>query len=151
MTTAECTTVKEWRCVKWPPTPADLRRLEELIATRTKAAEDKCVELGLPEFCRTWVREYHGTTVRGTHLWTSAIRTGGGAEDIDLFDRYSTRNQVWRYVAQWSHGYRMVLICPQHRLTLTYCEGDVSLVWCPTRQHFFAELQDAHRFYARYS
>jgi len=148
--TDRATTVREWqRLLKWPPTKEDEANLDRLLAKQIAHAQAKCVELGLPRFCHKWVRRYIGTTARGTHHWESAIRTGG--ENHDIFDQAATRDGLWRCVERWSHSYRSVLICPKHRLTLTYCEGDVSLVYCPTPKHFFAELRDAHLFYATHN
>ena len=57
-------------------------------------------------------------------------RLRGGARDTD---------QDAHYFGAW--------VNKQKRLTLTYCEGDWTLVVCPDADHYNAEVSDMIRFY----
>lgn len=147
-------TVEQWRTsAPSPVTRPWLDRLDELLLVRIRAATAKVAELGLPDCLKDWVSSYRGVNARGCHLWDGAIRTGG--DDHGIFWR-NARHQAgqgirWRHVECWDDGYyRSVHICPAHRLTLTYCEGDITLVHAPSRSCYAAELKDAARFYQKH-
>jgi hypothetical protein len=149
------TTLAEWRrSAPSPVTKEWMARLDELLDLQIKTATAKVTELGLPDCLKDWVSEYTGTNERGCHLWRGAIRTGGF--DNDIFWRkadHQAKEQAisWRNVDRWADcSFRTVMICPQHRLTLTYCEGDITLVHAPSRDHYAAELKDAAQFYAKH-
>jgi len=52
--------------------------------------------------------------------------------------QYDTSQDAW-YFGVWVHV--------EKRLTVTYAEGDVTVVVCPTLETFRAELADAEEFY----
>jgi len=52
--------------------------------------------------------------------------------------QYDTSQDAW-YFGMWVHMEEM--------LTFTYCEGDLTLVVCPTKESFKAELDNAAEFY----
>lgn len=55
----------------------------------------------------------------------------------------------WLEVEDWDdYGYRAVWVSPKQRATLTYCEGDLTLVTCDTDEAFIEELRDAEKFYS---
>ena len=54
------------------------------------------------------------------------------------WQQYDTRQDA-SYFGVWVHAKR--------RATFTYCEGDTTLVLCPTAESFAAELADMARFY----
>ena len=54
------------------------------------------------------------------------------------WEQYDTEQDAW-YFGVWVHA--------DERLTFTYCEGDWSLVQCPTEESFRAELADMARVY----
>ena len=52
-----------------------------------------------------------------------------------------------QYDTHYDGWYFGVWVNPEERLIVTYVEGDVSLVECPTLLHFYDELQWAQKFY----
>lgn len=64
-------------------------------------------------------------------VWPGCKRYAGWAQ-------YDT-NQDAEYFGVW--------VNVERRLTLTYAEGDVKMVYCPTVESFRAEMEDAARFY----
>lgn len=62
--------------------------------------------------------------------WPGAKYTGWAQYDTD---------QDAEYFGVW--------VNVEKRMTLTYAEGDVTLVYCPTVESFRAEMKDAARFY----
>jgi hypothetical protein len=126
-------------------------RLDELLQIQIDTANNKITELGLPKILQNWVASYTGLNERGCHLWQGSIRTTGCNHGI-FWNRVQSQAREhaipWRDVERWADGwFRSVLICPAHRLTLTYCEGDVYLVHAPDLRHYSAELKHAARFY----
>jgi hypothetical protein len=54
----------------------------------------------------------------------------------------------WRqFDTRQDASYFGVWVNVRERMIFTYCEGDRSLVVCPTLESFRAELEDAERFY----
>lgn len=54
------------------------------------------------------------------------------------WEQFDTNQDAW-YFGVWYHSNK--------RLTLTYAEGDITLVECPTIESFKATMEDAARFY----
>lgn len=52
--------------------------------------------------------------------------------------QYDTSQDAW-YFGVWVH--------PEKRLILTYAEGDISVVKCPTEETYHAELKSMAEFY----
>ena len=51
-------------------------------------------------------------------------------------------------VEEWcEYPYRVVWKSDQEMTTLTYCEGDITVVQCPTRCIYNKEIEDAKKFY----
>ena len=56
----------------------------------------------------------------------------------DGWKQYDTKQDAW-YFGVWVHV--------EKRMTVTYAEGDLTVVVCPTRETFCAELKDAAECY----
>lgn len=56
----------------------------------------------------------------------------------DGWEQFDTHQDAW-YFGVWVHK--------EARITVTYCEGDVSFVECPTVESYNAEMLDAIAFY----
>lgn len=84
-------------------------------------------------------------TKTGCWLWDS----GHWHSDRYQFDfKLCTRNNGWRqFDTDQDAHYFGVWVHIERRLTVTYCEGDVSIVWAPSVNHLRAELQAAEKFY----
>jgi hypothetical protein len=52
--------------------------------------------------------------------------------------QYDTREDAW-YFGVWVH--------PEKRIIITYAEGDITVVKCPTEESYHAELKDMADFY----
>ena len=52
--------------------------------------------------------------------------------------QYDTSQDAW-YFGVWVH--------PERRLILTYAEGDITIVRCPTEESYHAELKNMAEFY----
>jgi hypothetical protein len=67
---------------------------------------------------------------------------------MDAYEFYDLVPSNYRLVEAWGDSmYRLVWVDPFRREVLTYCEGDVTLVTCPTEESYMAELDDAASFY----
>ena len=65
---------------------------------------------------------------------------------IDFADDFTSDGWKQFDTDQDAH-YFGVWVNPTRRLTLTYAEGDWTLVECPTAYHYNSEIRDAIRFY----
>ena len=71
------------------------------------------------------------------------IRTGGFTMD-DRIEPPAGFDEV----EEWcSHPYRIVWKNDEELATLTYCEGDITVVQCKTRIVYDKEIADAKAFY----
>lgn len=80
------------------------------------------------------------------------IYTGGqiGTVYCDTFGRPRIKlpeSPEFRFIDEWCNGYREVFISLKDRVTLTLCEGDLSIVICPTEESFKAQLTGAIECY----
>lgn len=75
------------------------------------------------------------------HNWSDSRYTVDFAEDfkVEGWMQFDT-GQDAEYFGVW--------VNPVKRLTLTYCEGDWTLVECPTWETYVAEIQDAIAHYS---
>lgn len=80
-----------------------------------------------------------GCTVRGTHWSTDRYI-------VDFADDFKANGWQQFDTDQDAH-YFGVWLNPRERVTLTYCEGDWSLVECPTDEHYRAEVARVIEFY----
>ena len=84
------------------------------------------------------------TNERGNLLFRSWASTERYAVDFardfqaERWMQYDTDQDAW-YFGVW--------VNPQKLLTLTYADGDWTLVVCPDAAHYNAEIADANRFY----
>lgn len=56
----------------------------------------------------------------------------------DGWKQFDTEQDAW-YFGVWIHV--------EKRMTVTYAEGDLTVVTCPSLETFRAELEDAEKFY----
>ena len=87
------------------------------------------------------------TNVRGNQIERSFIMNGERYRwDFDEkfraagWEQYDTDQDAW-YFGVW--------INKKLLQTLTYAEGDLTLVKCPDIDHFNAEIEDANKFYGQ--
>lgn len=83
------------------------------------------------------------TNVRGNTVISGFLLDGDRyAFDAALlkqgWTQYDTEQDAW-YFGVWVHLEEMMIF--------TYCEGDLILVKCPTKENLKAELDDAERLY----
>lgn len=95
---------------------------------------------------RTWVND-RGNTVK---QWSSFTISGSGYMDDRLYWDWGacSREHGWFQFDTWQDAsYFGFWVNPELKQTLTYCEGDLSLVECPTAESYKAELRIAEEFY----
>jgi len=126
----------------------DMKKLVERFRASTPFPSPKDIEANEVVF------EYDdGSKVYAQQPWTNdrgnLVIPGSQSCDRYVFDskhctpalgweQYDTEQDAW-YFGVWVHV--------AERLTFTYCEGDWSLVQCPTEESFRAELANMAKFY----
>lgn len=80
------------------------------------------------------------------------IYTGGqvGAVYCDTFGRPRLKlpaSPEFKFIDEWCNGYREVFISEKDYVTLTICEGDLTIKVCEDQAKFAAELADAIECY----
>ena len=84
------------------------------------------------------------TNKRGNTIFRSFHHTDRYQFDFNLctskkgWKQFDTNQDAW-YFGVWVH--------PEKRVILTYAEGDVTIVKCPTEESYHAELKDMAEFY----
>lgn len=91
----------------------------------------------------------HGTqdeqlNARGNTVWRVTHSTDRYI--VDFCDDFKASGWL-QFDTDQDASYFGVWVNPAQRLTLTYCEGDWTLVECPTAETYNAELADASQFY----
>jgi hypothetical protein len=90
-------------------------------------------------------REYVWVNERGNTVYSG--NAGTDRYIVDFAEDFTAEGWMQFDTRQDAH-YFGVWMNPAKLLTLTYCEGDWSLVECPDAAHYNAEVQDACDFYS---
>ena len=95
-------------------------------------------------FCARSVKNNeHWVNKRGNTVHTCHIHSG----DRYFFDAKLLPEGFKQFDTDQDAWYFGVWVNPEELMTVTYAEGDLSVVTCPTLEHYKAEIQDAHEFY----
>ena len=82
---------------------------------------------------------------RGNRVYRLSI---GSGERYDFDFKICTPDLGWKqYDTSQDAWYFGVWVHVEKRLTVTFAEGDLTVVECPTLETFRAELEDAEKFY----
>lgn len=112
---------------------ASIRSFETMEMARNATAKDLEARKIPPRTNERGNLVYRGSRHGERYLYDFKICTAAKG-----WRQYDTSQDDW-YFGVWVHMEEM--------LTFTYCEGDLSLVVCPTKESFKAELDDAAEFY----
>lgn len=146
-TTKDCKSVSEWqKTVTWPPTEEDMQVLDTLLSNAQKQVRTLGRQLGIPEEALLWVTKFEGKNECGNWIFRGLAPWHW---DAGSFERAASQQKLgWLWRHDWSDGlFRVVAIQVEHRLIITYCEGDITLSFGPDRASFDAELNYANEFY----
>ena len=86
---------------------------------------------------------------RGNMVTRDFIPTGMGFTYGDRYGFDNNLTDAWQqFDTSQDASYFGVWVAPSQLATLTFGEGDITLVVCPDREHYNAEVRDAIEFYA---
>lgn len=117
----------------WAKRKGEDQRAERMIRKAIETSERILTGDYVPELNERGNRVFrHFRPQRGRYYYDLRLKSEQGWKQFDTEQDFNGFG-VW--------------VNERKRMTLCYCEGDVTLVTCPDLQHFKAELADAERFY----